>query len=103
MPFNWASIEVFVENGLPYYSDKMVFSIVMRDPMRQMLAGDGFVNQLFPNFFSGTPDAMKDFQHSCWSDNYALRHVAGIGPHRNQAYTRADLDKAKRVLEKYSF
>jgi hypothetical protein len=87
------------------WEDPNLFSvIVMRDPMKRMIAGDGFVVQAFPGVIQGTASntTLDRFARSNYSNNFALKVLAGIGCCDGKHTDRQHLEAAKALVRRFS-
>ena len=79
--------------------------IVMRDPISRLLAGDGWVNKNFPDISRGnaTEKDWWGYANNTWfTNNYALRVLAGDGCCDGAKTDPTYLENAKALMERFS-
>lgn len=83
-----------------------LFSIlVVRDPISRLLAGDGWVHKHFPNIGQGNAsrDEWWEYAKDDWfTNNYALRVLAGKGCCDGAQTDSKYLEKAKALANRFS-
>ena len=100
---DWMQIEGPLPDNLPWNSDKITFTTIIREPLSRAVAGDGFMNK-FPEIKKG--------DYSRWvsewkqmTDNYNTRWIAnkwtGFSNSNVPELHPEDLKKAKDILDKF--
>jgi hypothetical protein len=87
------------------WENENIFSvIIMRDPMSRMLAGDGVIFTKYPGVIQGTANysVLHKFAYSDYTDNYALRVLAGNGCCGGNHTDRKHLEAAKDLIRRFS-
>jgi len=84
---------------------KLVSVIVMRDPISRLLAGDALVKNKYPTLKSnGTLDQWWEFaQDDHFTDNYAMRILAGYPCCQGNRTDPLFLGKAKSLVRRFTF
>lgn len=87
------------------WEDPNLFSvIVMRHPIKRLLAGDGRVARKYPGVTKGTAmrETLERYATSNFTDNYALRVLAGRECCQGKDTGRKHLNTAKALIQRFS-
>jgi hypothetical protein len=87
------------------WEDPNLFSVlILRDPMKRLLAGDGHVAREYPGVSKGTANrtVLDAYVASNRTDNFALRILAGKGCCQGKDTDRKHLEAAKALVQRFS-
>jgi hypothetical protein len=108
--FHMISWEYEVPPAVPLrdtaWDDPALFSVlVMRDPIQRLLAGDQRVARTYPGVVKGTANrtVVEAYAHDdFFTDNYALRILAGTDCCQGKDTDRKHLEAAKELVQRFS-